>query len=269
MTKNKFLLISNKKIFRAFFALRDMDKNWDSLNEIQRKSLSKNDFMWNFGHTTAAEKNIGTFKSYSNRLDQFEGFELNKYLNMYKPKKILEIGSGRGYFSKLLFDKKFVEVIDFFDVSQDIKILEKEISEFKTSINVNFYNNDLNLIKEKYDSIIILNTLHHINDRKEFFKKINNLLNHSSSIFLSEPTNALVRKHFTLKKILYQKEFFTKPMVTHHPISRSEIKRLTKDNFVIKYMNYKYIDKIKKNFLLNLIKGYYISSFISIVLKKV
>ena len=269
MTDDQFLEVSKNKLFRSMFALRDMDKNWEGLNTIQKKNLTHNDFVWNYGRTTAAEENIGTFKSDSNRLNYFEGYELNKYLEIFKPKNILEIGSGRGFFSKLLFEKDFIEKIDFFDVSQDIKILEHDISKMNNNISVNFYNNDLNLLKDKYDSIIILNTLHHVNNRKEFFQKLINLSHPYTSIFLSEPTNALVRKHYILKKILYQKEFFTKPMATHHPISRNEIKRLTKDNFVIKYMNYKYIDKIKKNFLLNLFKGYFISSFICIVLKKV
>lgn len=114
-------------------------------------------------------------------------------INTDKKIKILEIGPGLGVNLNTLH--KFGEV-EIFEI--DSYFVEQIKLEYKNIVN---YSNLENIVK-KYDLIVMLDVLEHIEDTELFLNKINNILTDSGSLIISVPA--------------YQKLFSKHDLAMHH-----------------------------------------------------
>tara|TARA_B100001093_G_C26694907_1_gene956474 strand:- start:99 stop:719 length:621 start_codon:yes stop_codon:yes gene_type:complete len=183
---------------------------------------------------------------------------LNSQLNKFNPKKVLEVGSGPGLFSKMIYKHNSVESLSINDINQGFIdfIIEKEkkISNRKL---LNAYVGDIMEIKipEKFDMIIIISSLHHIPERIRIFKLFNELMNPGGTIVISEPSHYLKRIYWLLKKI---KMLSTKAYLeniqnysTHHMCSAGEYKKIIRsiNNLSIKRIDFDDPTKTQNLFL--------------------
>jgi 2-polyprenyl-3-methyl-5-hydroxy-6-metoxy-1,4-benzoquinol methylase len=90
-------------------------------------------------------------------------------------KKLVEVGAGTGSFSEMLIDEK-PENLALVEPSEMFKFLEQNISQFDTSVSVNYYNSIFSeaagTLREKPDTIIYVNVLEHIEDDSAELEKV-------------------------------------------------------------------------------------------------
>jgi SAM-dependent methyltransferase len=90
-------------------------------------------------------------------------------------KKLVEVGAGTGSFSEMLIAEK-PSNLALVEPSEMFKFLEKNISQIKTSANVDYYNAVFSetaaSLSERPDTIIYVNVLEHIEDDAAELKKV-------------------------------------------------------------------------------------------------
>lgn len=99
-----------------------------------------------------------------------------------KSHKILEIGSGDGFFLEKMFNQGY-KIVGL-EISKQRRERSKKITKAKT------INNDLSLTVTKigkFDVIVLFHVLEHIHNPKEFLKKISKLLNPKGKIVIEVP----------------------------------------------------------------------------------
>lgn len=112
---------------------------------------------------------------------------LNKHLNKYKKKEILDIGCGTGELEfKLnnLTEIKQIIAIDFSEKMLNIAKLKNNQQ------NVKFILSDFHKIQysnDSFDVITILNVLHHTQDLNILFKNLSNWIRPGGLIFILDP----------------------------------------------------------------------------------
>lgn len=138
-------------------------------------------------------------KHYDNDHNEIFQGELNTYITNALSKidkeefsdfKILEIGSGTGFLSKVILDFRKVKSMTCLEPSEKMILLAK--NNLKDYENVFFQNDYLDQISpnEKFDLIISNSVLHHIPDPNVFLRDINSRLKSGGYYLLShEPNN--------------------------------------------------------------------------------
>lgn len=90
-------------------------------------------------------------------------------------KKLVEVGAGTGSFSEMLIQEE-PENLALVEPSKMFEYLEQNISQFKTSTDIHFYNSIFSEIAEqlteKPDTIIYVNVLEHIEDDAGELRKV-------------------------------------------------------------------------------------------------
>ena len=125
-------------------------------------------------------------------------------LNKFQPKDVLEIGSGPGLFSKLVYSFSSVRSLTINDINpyflEYIIACEKQSSSSKElkAISGNLINQD---IKNDFDMIVIISSLHHIPERDLLLKKLERHLRKDGVMIICEPSYYLKRIYHLLKKI--------------------------------------------------------------------
>lgn len=103
---------------------------------------------------------------------------IKKYLDAYKHPKILDIGSGKGDFIQLL-DSVYQDYQEIIGIDIVDYILEMDEEAFKHNPKIKWMDKDvLDTVfpEQSFDVISLSNTLHHIEDIKGLFEKMNRLL---------------------------------------------------------------------------------------------
>lgn len=93
----------------------------------------------------------------------------------FKPKRILELGSGTGNLTELILEKFPDTEITVVDISE--KILEECKARFHSSTSIKYYQSDfkeIDFIPESFDLVLSSIAIHHIEDadKQILFKKI-------------------------------------------------------------------------------------------------
>tara|TARA_Y100001935_G_C17180884_1_gene445074 strand:+ start:15 stop:896 length:882 start_codon:yes stop_codon:yes gene_type:complete len=125
-------------------------------------------------------------------------------LNKFQPRDVLEIGSGPGLFSKMIYDFSSVQSLTINDINpyfiEYISACEKRSSSSKNLKAIIGNLIDQN-IKDDFDMIVIISSLHHIPERDLLFKKMERHLRKDGVIVVCEPSYYLKRIYHLLKKV--------------------------------------------------------------------
>ena len=180
---------------------------------------------YNYKYYEPLEQMIAVRHQYMSKIiKKFTNLNIYEYFNN---RKILDIGCGTGEFLKNYHD------LD----NQCIGIDIQKNFKFK---NVNGYilkNIDLKSFiknnKKKFDVIFLFEFLEHLNleDRKFLFKKLFNLLNKNSLVFISTLNKNIISRFFSIE--IAEKYLKLLPQNTHeykYFIKPSEIQNLAKSN---------------------------------------
>ncbi len=189
-------------------------------------------------------------------------------LEQNKPIKVLEIGPGSGFYSRLICFYQTVRHYTAVDIGQAfLDFLQPRLERLKKQKEFNYdlicseatnMNSD-----KKYDLIICLNSVHHVPNRVDLFKKLNSFLTKNGVIFCLEPSYTSFGRFLKMikKAIAYKywskKYYFNRTnLATHHMCSRGEYKSIIRQISGIKIekiwhiLNNKEYKKCKRFFLL-------------------
>lgn len=112
----------------------------------------------------------------------------NQIKKFTKDSSILDYGSGNGYYSNILTDLSYNNILAFdFD--------EKTKFAFENS-SIKFSSNEENIFSRKFDFIMLNHVIEHIPDPKELLIKLYNILNKGGVIYIRTPNNMSVCSYF-------------------------------------------------------------------------
>jgi len=170
---------------------------------------------------------------------------LKHYFGSLKNKKVLEIGPGNGY--NLLQFAKLGADITAIDISENSLVISKELlDKHNLSGKVKFMQMDahnLQFEKNEFDIVFLHSILMHL-DHMRVAKQCKRVLKDNGVLLFIEP-------------------IFNNPLVRLYRLIFSEFKE-THPN----YITYQQIITISKLFRTKEIKGFYIFSFVSFILRK-
>ena len=178
-------------------------------------------------------QNVKQPESYqSNTRNDVINFILNK--KRIRPKRIIEIGGGAGYTSK-----KLCEIFNCHGTNIDIKIPKdkaKGINHIEMDLNNIDSINDLN--NNKFDLILVLDLIEHIEDTDKLMNFIKKISTKNSYLFLSLPNVKNIRIPF----YIYFKNSF--PRKSSGIFDKTHLRWFTKKDIIklIIKNGYKYLD---------------------------
>ena len=164
-------------------------------------------------------------------------FILNNFNKPIKKKKILDIGCGGGLVSELLA-KINAEVTGIDENIYNIKEAKEHAK--KNSLKIAYINQSLDLFfkknKKKFDLILCLEVLEHVNDVEQALDKITKLLNPGATLILSTINR-------NLKSLIFAK-IFGEYVLNWIPIGTHQFEKFLKPEEIIEFLKLKKI-KIK------------------------
>jgi len=125
----------------------------------------------------------------SNQSSDFRNYSLRKLIaKKYKGKSLLDIGCGTGFFSYEGIKKGFkVMAIDI--ERKFLKKTKETCKNNKLLTTMQLDGKRIDKIKEKFDTIIAIDVLEHIQEDKLLIKKIRNRLNNEGRIIIIVPAH--------------------------------------------------------------------------------
>tara|TARA_B100001029_G_scaffold155388_1_gene140174 strand:- start:506 stop:1360 length:855 start_codon:yes stop_codon:yes gene_type:complete len=160
---------------------------------------------------------------------------LDSQLNKFNPKKVLEVGSGPGLFSRMIYEHKSVVSLSVNDINAGFInfIVEQEKNTNKRKLLNSYVGDVLEVnIPEKFDMISIVSSLHHMPEREKIFKLFSELLNPQGTIVISEPSHYikrilwLIKKRKTISRKMYLENI--QNYSTHHMCTVGEYKKIVR-----------------------------------------
>jgi 2-polyprenyl-3-methyl-5-hydroxy-6-metoxy-1,4-benzoquinol methylase len=106
-------------------------------------------------------------------------FEIFNGLNLRKDSSILVLGSGSGSFDYRLLDAGYKNLSSV-DYSDEYKFKEKALF-YKKDLNKDFY--DIG----KFDFVVGIEIIEHLENHAHFLKNISNLLNSNGKVIITSP----------------------------------------------------------------------------------
>ena len=166
------------------------------------------------------------------------GFILNNFDKSISKKKVLDIGCGGGLISESLA-KKNAKVTGIDENAFNIK-QAKEHAKIN-SLKINYINQSLDFFfkknKKKFDLILCLEVLEHVNDVEQALDKITKLLNPGATLILSTINR-------NLKSLIFAK-IFGEYVLNWIPIGTHQFEKFLKPEEIIEFLKLKKI-KVKK-----------------------
>ena len=142
--------------------------------------------------------------------------------NIKKNKKILEIGSGNGFFLEELKKEKY-------DIS-GCEISKERLIHLKKLKNITTYNFDFNFkileLGKKFDVVVMFHVLEHISNPKEFLENVRGVLKDKGKIVIEVPNSD---DHQLALNESYNQWYWQRAHVNYyHPKTLSQILNKTK-----------------------------------------
>jgi cyclopropane fatty-acyl-phospholipid synthase-like methyltransferase len=171
-------------LLMSSIAIGQEDKNKNDHNHQHEHGNEHNGGANHYMHQSSMDELVERFES--KERDEYQQPEkVLEYLGDINGKKIMDIGSGTGYFSVKLAAKG-AHVIAA-DVSGDFQdYLKKRIKEEDIS-NIELRKlpyDSPELEKNEVDKVLIVNTYHHIEDRISYFKKVRKGINSEGELVI-------------------------------------------------------------------------------------
>ena len=165
-------------------------------------------------------------------------FILNNFGKSISKKNVLDIGCGGGLISESLA-KKNAKVTGIDENAFNIK-QAKEHAKI-SSLKINYINQSLDFFfkknKKKFDLILCLEVLEHVNDVEQALDKITKLLNPGATLILSTINR-------NLKSLIFAK-IFGEYVLNWIPIGTHQFEKFLKPEEIIEFLKLKKI-KVKK-----------------------
>ncbi|MBN1899494.1 MAG: class I SAM-dependent methyltransferase [Spirochaetes bacterium] len=210
--------------------------------------------------------------------DDIRGMTLNDTLKTVKPQRVLEIGPGPGYYTRLICGYPSVEQYTAIEIGQAfldyLKPRLKKIKKKKFKFDLVCKEFFQARISGEYDLIVLFSTVHHIPDRQALFTHLSNQLSKSGYIYCFDASHYLVRIIHLMKKLIFKgyllKYYKAKEKIgTHHMCTWGEYKNIIKkiNCLEIKKVIYKLPRKIKRYPWPNILKRWF-SVEIGILIKR-
>lgn len=186
----------------CYYFLRN-DWIWPRLTEQEQKFVKQQNDYWN--NNNPGYKNPEhyqgqggqSFRSIGDRENSWEGQQLKLFLERERPRRVLEIGPGSGYYTRQIIECSSVDEYVATDINvKFLEYVDRAIAEHERHdcVRTKFVQmGELDSIGLEVDAIILLSALHHIPDREKFIKNISRLLSKGGGIFFYEPTHSLAR----------------------------------------------------------------------------
>lgn len=184
---------------------------------------------------------------------------LLEILEENKPEKVLEIGPGAGFYTKIICQYHTVEHYTAIDIGQAfLGYLKPRLEKIKVQKRFSYELicsevTEIGL-SDRYDLIVLFSTVHHVPNRVVLFSNLNNMLSENGCIFCFDPSHYIFRVYDLIKKCIYneylKKEYYLdKPnLSTHHMCSYGEYKKIVRKvgGLKIKKVLYRLPNKVKK-----------------------
>lgn len=186
----------------VFYHMLRNDWVWSRLSEAERAFVKAHNEYWNnnakgYKDPIAYPGQDGqSFFTLGNRLATWKGREIENFLLKNRPRRVLEIGPGSGYYSRQIIDQPFVEEYVASDINSGfLDFIESGIREHPRGSSVKFERAMISQTHQikSVDAILMLSALHHVPDRPEFVMELAKLLNPEGVIFFYEPSHSLLR----------------------------------------------------------------------------
>ncbi len=137
------------------------------------------------------------------------------FIKKYISGKVLEVGAGCGSFTKNYFDKNYHLTLTEVDKKNFIDLKEK----FKTQGNIKVENSQIGLIKGKFNTIMYLHVLEHIQDDFQELKDAIEKLESNGYLVIMAPAHQNI--YGNLDKAVghyrrYEKDFFKENLLGLH-----------------------------------------------------
>ncbi|NQU83379.1 MAG: class I SAM-dependent methyltransferase [Parcubacteria group bacterium] len=235
----------NSKIRVFKYLLWRNDKVWEWLNDEEKAFILEANKLHNTlredyanPEQYGAKRVIGgeNWRSSEDRRDFKCGVIIDEALESIKPKTILELGPGAGFYTKHICEKDYVKQYVGVDIGKafldylepHLRALSKNKPDFSFRLACDDFNN-LDY-QNHFDLVIFLSTVHHIPNRIELFGKMSQFLKKGGAVLCVEPANYLPRKISLIKRLprYLKKSFYSKRMnlSTHHMCTFGEFKKI-------------------------------------------
>jgi SAM-dependent methyltransferase len=217
--------------YACYYMLRN-DRVWSLLSDQEKDFVKKHNEYWN--NNNPGYKNPDeyqgqqgkSFRTIGDRRATWEGRMIQQFLDKERPRRVLEVGPGSGYYTRQIIDCDCVTEY----VATDINVgflgsVEKAIAEHPRAASVitRFLPIDkIEALDFEVDAIIVLSALHHIPDRADFIERISSRLAEGGSLFFYEPTHSMARLLRLAWSFLKNRWYSTKVVesrnnyMTHH-----------------------------------------------------
>ena len=162
-------------------------------------------------------------------------FILNNFDKSIKKKDVLDIGCGGGLISELLA-KKNGNVTGIDENIYNIKQAREHVK--MSSIKIDYKNQSLDTFykknKKKYDLILCLEVLEHVNDVKKTLDKISELMKPGATLILSTINR-------NLKSLLFAK-IFGEYVLNWIPVGTHQFEKFLKPEEIVEFLKLKKIE---------------------------
>jgi SAM-dependent methyltransferase len=229
--------------YACYYMLRN-DWVWSRLTDQEKAFVKKHNEYWNNnnpGYKNPEEyqgQQGKSFRTPGDRRVNWEGQMIQLFLDRERPRSVLEVGPGSGYYTRQIIDCDCV--VEY--VATDINIgflesVQKAIGDHPraSSVTAKFLPIDkLEAQGFEVDAIIALSALHHVPDRAEFVKWISNRLKPGGALFFYEPMHSMTRVLQLAMSFLLNRWYSTKVIqarnnfMTHHFCTVAETRAIAK-----------------------------------------
>lgn len=270
-----YFILQNRFVWKL---LSNQEKNFilkvnKSYNN-SRDDYNINDYQSGYNFEKAKMLDFDDYRTYWGLIQDFFR-DNNKVI-----KNICEIGPGSGYYTSKIIQTYNINYYLGIELNHNfIKYLKKNLD--KTNIKkYDIIDNFNSILKNKFDLMFFISSLHHIPDREYIFSFLNRHINPGGYIFIIEPTHyfpRICRLFFKFIRLYRFKKYYedAKNLSTHHFLTYKEVEILAKKfsfNIIdVKYFKFPFFFKkyFDKNSLVPLVlKKYFSDEFFLLLQRK-
>lgn len=201
----KYLLFRNDKVWQKM-----SPENREVILSINKKfNCQRMDYLdandYGAGRIVGGEN----WDSRVDRLSLCRGKVIHEILKQKEPKKVLEIGPGPGFYTKMICEHVSVREYVGVDVNRYfldyLRLRLQSLSCVKNDFSFSLSNDDVaNLgYQNHFDFIILISTVHHIFDRNDLFKNLSSFLKPGGTILCIDPSHYIIRVLQLLYKMCF------------------------------------------------------------------